>query len=139
MTRTAESTFIASIDNIPQMVAFVSGAATAAGVHPRRVMHLELATEEAVTNICSYAYEVPPGRLSIRVSRSGDTLRVEFIDNGVPFDPLAADAPDLQADLENREVGGLGIFLIRRLLDEVHYHRRDDQNILSLVIKHDPA
>ncbi len=139
MTQTAESTFIASIDNIPQMVAFVSDAATAAGVHPRRVMHLELATEEAVTNICSYAYEVPPGRLSIRVSRSGDTLRVEFIDNGVPFDPLAADAPDLQADLENREVGGLGIFLIRRLLDEVHYHRRDDQNILSLVIKHDPA
>ncbi len=139
MTRTAESTFIASIDNIPQMVAFVSDAATAAGVHPRRVMHLELATEEAVTNICSYAYEVPPGRLSIRVSRSADTLRVEFIDNGVPFDPLAADAPDLQADLENREVGGLGIFLIRRLLDEVHYHRRDDQNILSLVIKHDPA
>lgn len=138
MTQAAENVFTASIDNIPQMVAFVAENAAAVGVHPRRVMHLELATEEAVTNICSYAYEIPPGQVSIRVSRTDDAVRVEFIDNGVPFDPLDADAPDLQADLENREVGGLGIFLIRRLLDEVHYHRRDNQNILSLGIKHAP-
>lgn len=138
MTPAVENVFTASIENIPQMVAFVAENAAAVGVHPRRVMHLELATEEAVTNICSYAYEVPPGQVSIRVSRADDAVRVEFIDNGVPFDPLAADAPDLQADLENREVGGLGIFLIRRLLDEVHYHRRDNKNILSLVIKHAP-
>ncbi len=139
MTESAERIFTASIENIPQMVAFVAENATAIGVHPRRVMHLELATEEAVTNICSYAYEIPPGLVSIRVARADDAVRVEFIDNGVPFDPLAADAPDLQADLESREVGGLGIFLIRRLLDEVHYHRRDNRNILSLVIKHAPA
>lgn len=138
MTPAVENVFTASIENIPQMVAFVAENAAAVGVHPRRVMHLELATEEAVTNICSYAYEVPPGQVSIRVSRTDDAVRVEFIDNGVPFDPLAADAPDLQADLENREVGGLGIFLIRRLLDEVHYHRRDNKNIMSLVIKHAP-
>lgn len=138
MTPVVENVFTASIDNIPQMVAFVAENAAAIGVHPRRVMHLELATEEAVTNICSYAYEVPPGQVSIRISRSDAAVRVEFIDNGVPFDPLAADAPDLQADLDNREVGGLGIFLIRRLLDEVRYHRRDSQNILSLVIKHAP-
>jgi serine/threonine-protein kinase RsbW len=138
MTKAAENVFTASIENIPQMVAFVTENAAAVGVHPRRVIHLELATEEAVTNICSYAYEIPPGQLSIRVSRADDAVRVEFIDNGVPFDPLAADAPDLQADLESREVGGLGIFLIRRLLDEVHYHRRDNHNILSLVIKHAP-
>ncbi|MDR7866650.1 MAG: ATP-binding protein [Sporomusaceae bacterium] len=138
MTPAVESTFTASIENIPQMVAFVAENAAAVGVHPRRVMHLELATEEAVTNICCYAYEVPPGQVSIRVSRADDVVRVEFIDNGVPFDPLDADAPDLQADLDNREVGGLGIFLIRRLLDEVHYHRHDNQNILSLGIKHAP-
>lgn len=139
MTTSAERTFTASIENIPQMVAFVAENAATIGVHPRRVMHLELATEEAVTNICSYAYEVPPGQVTIRVARTEDAVRVEFIDNGVPFDPLAADAPDLQADLESREVGGLGIFLIRRLLDEVHYHRRDNKNILSLVIKNVPA
>ncbi|MDT8899867.1 ATP-binding protein [Anaeroselena agilis] len=138
MKQVAENTFTASIENIPQMVAFVAENAAAVGVHPKRVMHLELATEEAVTNICSYAYEVPPGLVSIRISRSDVAVQVDFSDNGVPFDPLAAEAPDIQADLDNREIGGLGIFLIRRLLDEVHYHRRDNRNILTLVIKNAP-
>lgn len=137
MMPTTEQCFVASIENIPQMVAFVADTAAAAGVHPRRVMHLELATEEAVTNICNYAYEVPPGQVWIRISQATGTVRVDFIDDGVPFDPLAADAPDIQSDLEKREIGGLGIFLIRRVLDEVHYSRRDDQNILTLVVKYE--
>ena len=134
-----ERLFTANIESIPQMVAFVAEKAAEAGVHPKRVMQLELATEEAVTNICSYAYEVPPGRVTIRVSRETGATRIDFIDNGVPFDPLAAETPDLQAELEQRTVGGLGIFLIRRLLDEVHYSRRDDQNVLTLVVKHESA
>lgn len=137
MMATTEQCFIASIENIPQMVAFVAETAEAYGVHPKRVMHLELATEEAVTNVCSYAYQVPPGKVWIHVSQAESSVRVDFIDDGVPFDPLAADAPDLQSDLDKREIGGLGIFLIRRVLDEVHYSRRDNQNVLSLVVKHE--
>jgi serine/threonine-protein kinase RsbW len=82
---------------------------------------------------------VPPGELCIRIGRTGCQVQVDLIDNGVPFDPLDMEAPDLQAELENREIGGLGIFLIRRLLDEVHYSRRDNRNILSLVVKHETA
>ena len=131
-----EKTFAASMDTIPDIVGFVSETASAMGVHPKRVMHLELAVEEAAVNICSYAYEIPPGEVTIRISRETEVVRIELIDVGVPFDPLAADAPDIKSELENREVGGLGIFLIRRVLDEVHYSRSGDRNILSLAVRY---
>ena len=131
-----EKTFAASIETIPDIVGFVSETAAAMGVHPKRVMHLELAVEEAAVNICSYAYEIPPGEVTIRISRETVVVRIELIDVGVPFDPLAADAPDIKSELENREVGGLGIFLIRRMLDEVHYSRSGNRNILSLAVRY---
>ncbi len=133
---TVEKTFAASMDTIPDIVGFVSETASAMGVHPKRVMHLELAVEEAAVNICSYAYEIPPGEVTIRISRETEVVRIELVDAGVPFDPLAADAPDIRSELENREVGGLGIFLIRRMLDEVHYSRSGDRNILSLAVRY---
>ena len=133
---TVEKTFAASMDTIPDIVGFVSETASAMGVHPKRVMHLELAVEEAAVNICSYAYEIPPGEVTIRISRETEVVRIELVDTGVPFDPLAADAPDIKSELENREVGGLGIFLIRRMLDEVHYSRSGDRNILSLAVRY---
>ena len=131
-----EKTFAASMDTIPDIVGFVSETASGMGVHPKRVMHLELAVEEAAVNICSYAYEIPPGEVTIRISRETEVVRIELVDAGVPFDPLAADAPDIRSELENREVGGLGIFLIRRMLDEVHYSRSGDRNILSLAVRY---
>jgi len=133
---TVEKTFAASMDTIPDIVGFVSETASVMGVHPKRVMHLELAVEEAAVNICSYAYEIPPGEITIRISRETEVVRIELVDVGVPFDPLAADAPDIKSELENREVGGLGIFLIRRVLDEVHYSRSGDRNILSLAVRY---
>ena len=133
---TVEKTFAASLDTIPDIVGFVSETASAMGVHPKRVMQLELAVEEAAVNICSYAYEIPPGEVTIRISRETEVVRIELVDAGVPFDPLAADAPDIRSELENREVGGLGIFLIRRMLDEVHYSRSGDRNILSLAVRY---
>ena len=133
---TVEKTFAASMETIPVIVGFVSETASAMGVHPKRVMHLELAVEEAAVNICSYAYEIPPGEVTIRISRETEVVRIELVDAGVPFDPLAADAPDIRSELENREVGGLGIFLIRRMLDEVHYSRSGDRNILSLAVRY---
>ena len=132
-----ERTFLANLETLPAIVGFVSEHAAAMGVHPKRVMHLELAVEEAAVNICSYAYEIPPGEVTVRITPEPGVVRIELVDNGVPFDPLSMDAPDIKSELENREVGGLGIFLIHRMLDEVHYSRRGDQNILSLAVRHD--
>ena len=78
------------------------------------MLQLELATEEAVDQYLQLRLRgCRPGRVTIRVSRETGATRIDFIDNGVPFDPLAAETPDLQAELEQRSVGGLGIFLIR--------------------------
>ena len=133
---TVERTFVASLDTIPAMIEFVASTAETFGVHPNRVMHLELAVEEATANICSYAYEIPPGEVTIKISREPELFRIELIDSGVPFDPMAMETPDLKAELESRQVGGLGVFLIRRMLDDVHYSRSGAQNILSLAVRY---
>ena len=98
-------------------------------------MQLELAVEEAVVNICLYAYEVPPGELLVRVDSAEGQFVVELIDEGVPFDPLGVEEPDLVAPAGERQVGGLGIFLVRRVMDEVAYRRDGSSNILRLVIR----
>ena len=133
---TVERTFVANLAAIPSMMEFVSETAATFGVHPKRIMHLELAVEEATANICSYAYEIPPGEVTIKISREIEMFRIELIDSGVPFDPMAMETPDLKAELESRQVGGLGVFLIRRMLDDVHYSRSGAQNILSLAVRY---
>ncbi|MGE5543832.1 MAG: ATP-binding protein [Bacillota bacterium] len=129
-----EQVFPANVEEVPLVVEHVSGLAEAAGVHPKRIMHLELAVEEAVMNICSYAYETPPGTVTVRVSSENERFTVQLIDEGIPFDPLALDEPDIKADLEDRKIGGLGVLLIRRVMDEVHYERKGPSNILTMVM-----
>jgi anti-sigma regulatory factor (Ser/Thr protein kinase) len=131
-----ERTFVANLETIPAMMEFVAETAAAFGVHRKRIMHLELAVEEAAANICSYAYEIPPGEVTVKISRDLELVRIELVDAGVPFDPMAMEAPDIQSELEQRQVGGLGIFLIRRMLDEVRYSRSGELNILSLAVRY---
>ncbi len=133
---TVERTFVASLETIPAMMEFVSDTAAAFGVHRKRIMHLELAVEEAAANICSYAYEIPPGEVTVKISREIELVRIELIDSGVPFDPMTMETPDLKAELESRQVGGLGVFLIRRMLDDVHYSRCGTKNVLSLAVRY---
>ena len=129
-----ERVFDANVDAVPDVIDFIAGAAGAWGLHPQRLMQLELAVEEAVVNICLYAYEVPPGELIVRIEPAASRFVVELIDEGVPFDPLAVEEPDLRADVQDRAVGGLGIFLVRRVMDEVGYLRDGPRNVLKLVI-----
>ncbi len=130
-----ERVFAANLDAIPDVIALIAGEAGAWGLHPQRLMQLELAVEEAVVNICLYAYEVPPGELLVRIEPGAARFVVELIDEGVPFDPLAVQEPDMRAGVEDRAIGGLGIFLVRRVMDEVAYLRDGSRNILKLVIR----
>ena len=100
-------------------------------------MSLNLALEEAVSNVIMYAY--PKGSDGLveleAIIRKGS---MEFIlsDNGTPFDPTAAPEADITLDVEDRPIGGLGIFLVRNIMDEVKYNRSDDgKNILSMTKK----
>ena len=133
-----EQVFVADVEQTPEVIGFIAGHAGDWGLHPKRLMQLELAVEEAVVNICLYAYEVPPGELLVRIDPGEQSFVVELIDEGIPFDPLAQEEPDLRAAAEERAVGGLGIFLVRRVMDEVAYHRKGSKNVLRLVI-HKPS
>jgi len=126
--------FMAKVDCIPEIIAFVTEHAARAGFDAKKLMPLALVTEEAVINICNYAYEVPPGEVTVRVRGNERKFVMEFEDSGVPFNPLTVAEPELKEGLDEREAGGLGILLIRRMTDEVHYRRVDGRNILSVAI-----
>ncbi len=98
------------------------------------LMQLDLVVEEIFVNIADYAYAPGEGTVTIRVERSDSpaVVTVSFLDRGVAFDPLAKEQPDVSALAEDRQIGGLGIYLTRRLADEVRYERRDGQNILTI-------
>jgi anti-sigma regulatory factor (Ser/Thr protein kinase) len=129
-----EYVFPTQIEVIPQVVDFVTAVAERAGLDPERVLALQLAVEEAVTNITQYAYEGAPGEVLVRAQAADQRLTVELVDTGVPFDPLSREDPNVHLPLAERPIGGLGIFLIRQVMDEVHYRREEGRNILTLVI-----
>ena len=97
-------------------------------------MHIELVTEEIFVNIASYAYAEPGGDVVIRRSggEGAEGLSLTFIDGGVPYDPLQRPDPDLTLSAEDRPIGGLGVFLVKKIVNEAHYEYKDGKNILTV-------
>ena len=98
---------------------------------------LRLSIEEAVENVVRYAYEVGIGWLEVGTSLDKDTLilTIELRDAGVPFNPLDREDPDITLSAEEREVGGLGIFLCKQMMDSLSYRYEDGNNILTMTKK----
>jgi sigma-B regulation protein RsbU (phosphoserine phosphatase) len=98
----------------------------------RLKMHVVI--DELLMNIISYAYP-DDGRheICIKVELSADRLKVSMVDDGIPFNPLGIETPDTELSLEEREIGGLGIHLIRKMMDRVSYRRRIDKNVISVM------
>ena len=99
------------------------------------VLDVQLAVEEAVTNSILHGYDGTSGTIAIRIETTPHYITVEVADDAPAFDPLSVPDPDIDADLEDRQIGGLGIFLIRRVMDEVTYRFDGKRNILVLVKK----
>jgi len=93
---------------------------------------IAVAVDEIFSNIARYAYRPDTGGVTVRMAVGGDAV-IEFEDSGVPYDPLSAEAPDLSLSAERREVGGLGIFMVRRTMDSVAYRRDGHRNILIIT------
>ena len=102
---------------------------------PRARMHLEVAFEEIFVNIAHYAYGNKTGQVEILFDRTDDDLKITFIDSGKPYDPLAKPDPDTTLSAELRQIGGLGIFLVKKYMDDVAYEYRDGKNIFSMTKK----
>jgi anti-sigma regulatory factor (Ser/Thr protein kinase) len=101
-----------------------------------KASQLRLAVEEAVVNVIYYAYpEGTQGDIEIRMTSDGDTIRFQIIDSGVAFDPTAKERADTTLSAEDRRIGGLGILLVREMMDAINYERQDGKNVLTLIKK----
>lgn len=124
------------VQEVPKLAAFVDEVCEWMGFDPMLTMQLNLAIEEAVVNVMDYAY--PPGtkgEVDIEVKADADELMFTISDNGVAFDPTAKAEVDTTLSAEERQIGGLGIHLVRHIMDNVEYERKDGRNILRLSKK----
>ena len=121
------------VQQVPLLAQFVDEACETAGLDMATTMKLNLAIEEAVVNVMNYAY--PQGTVGdINIEAKGDDNLLEFIisDTGTPFDPTAQAGVDTTLSAEERPIGGLGIHLVRQIMDSVNYERIDNRNVLTL-------
>jgi anti-sigma regulatory factor (Ser/Thr protein kinase) len=127
--------FLAKFEYLDEIREFVGEIARAGGFGSKDVYNILLAVDEAASNIIEHAYEgVKNGVLEISCSVKDGAMTIIMVDYGESFDPSAIPPPDLKADLSERRIGGLGIFLMRKLMDEVHYEsRRDKSNVLTMI------
>jgi serine/threonine-protein kinase RsbW len=123
----------ARIENLEGILRFVADCAGELPWAVRRLPDIELVMEEVVVNVCKYAYPEETGQVEVRCEGDGTALRIRITDEGVPFNILNAAEPDLSADIMERQVGGLGCFLIRSMSDGVEYRRQGDRNLLELT------
>ena len=124
----------ATIENIGQVTGFVNGELEALCCPARIQRQIDIAIDELFSNIARYAYNPDVGPATVRVEVTEEPLAVviTFIDHGVPYDPLSQGDPDVHLPLEEREAGGLGIFLVKKTMDDVTYEYRNGQNILKI-------
>lgn len=104
------------------------------GLAKETALDMRLVAEEVLTNIVKYAHgSIDEHPVELRLSASSGSVRMEFRDDGAPFNPLEAPVPDRKPPLEGREIGGLGVHLVRSLVDDARYARDGDCNVLILM------
>ena len=122
------------MESLGPMKEFVATECGKFGVNEAISSKLTLALEELAVNAIKYD-DRPERSLSVELIRSSDEMRLIFLEYGAPFNPLEHPPPDITAGLEERPIGGLGIFLVTRLADQVEYKRQDGNNIVTLTMK----
>lgn len=129
----------ASLEKLNVLTEFVEECADRFGLDTKKKFGLLVAVEEAFVNICSYAYPDGAGETEISCATDGDVFVFEIADSGSPFDVLSLPDPDTTLDIMDREIGGLGVYFIRRLTDDVSYRRENGKNILRMALKRTQA
>ena len=130
-----EITVPAAVDQTGKVTDFVERQLETLGCSQRVIYQVDIAIDELFSNISYYAYRPDTGPATVRVEVQKDPMAViiTFIDHGVPYDPLANADPDVTLSAEERAEGGLGIFLVKKAMDDIRYEYRDGQNILTIV------
>ena len=132
-----ELTLAATVENIEVVTNFVNEQLEALDCPAKAQLQIDIAIDELFSNIAHYAYNPETGDATVCVEVVEDPLSVviTFIDNGMPYDPLAKADPDITLSAEEREIGGLGIYMVKKTMDEITYEYKGGQNILRIKKK----
>lgn len=127
-------TVAASTEHLPEVLGFIGAELEAAGADMKAQFQIDLAVEEIFVNIANYAYLEEPGQATISIDVTGlpPTAQISFYDSGIPYNPLNRQDPDISLEAEDRTIGGLGIFLVKKNMDELSYRYENNQNILTI-------
>jgi len=123
-----------NVQEVTRLSSFIKSVTEKLGIEKSLARQLRLAVEEAVVNVIDYAYPAgTEGDITVKFMSNGQVLRFQIIDSGVAFDPTAKEKADTTLSVEDRQIGGLGILLVRELMDSINYERENGKNILTLI------
>ena len=127
-------TLEATVENLNKVLAMVDGEIEDLNCSMKTKMQIDVAVEELFVNIASYAYAPGTGTATVRLAFENEPrgVTITLIDRGTPYDPLAKPDPDVTLSAEERQIGGLGIFMVKRSMDGLRYEYRNGQNMLEL-------
>ena len=128
----AELKIKAKVENLNAVLAFVDGELEKLACPMRAQMQIDVAVEELFVNIAHYAYAPGEGDALLAVTAADQAVEIEFRDSGVPYDPLAKADPDVSLSAEERQIGGLGIFMVKKTMDDMAYRYENGQNVLKI-------
>lgn len=129
-----ELTIDAKVENIEKVTAFVDEQMESLRCPVKAQMQIDIAIDELFGNIAHYAYhpEIGPVTVCVEIQETPPSVVITFIDNGVPYDPLAKEDPDISLSAKERQLGGLGIYMVKKSMDDITYEYKDGQNILRI-------
>lgn len=130
-----EKTFPATDAAYPEVAEWVENELNKINCPTKIIMQISMCLEEAFINIAHYAYGEKTGDMTLGLEQENDIVTLHLKDKGKPFDPLAKQDPDVTMKMEDRKIGGLGIYLIKQMMDEVKYERTNEENILTFSKK----
>jgi len=130
-----KATFPAQVSYLRDAASFLEHYLNKYPIPPKVIQQLSVAMEEIFVNVSSYSYPYTPGNVCLRLAydKASETIMLQIIDDGIPFDPLKKPDPDTSLSVEDRPIGGLGIFMVKKTMDDVSYEYKDGQNILTLI------
>lgn len=127
--------FPARRDMLNDAISFVEAGLEKIDCPMKHIVQITICVEEMFVNVASYAYKDCEGDVSIAIDADPDAVSITLTDSGVPFDPLARKDPDITLSAEERKIGGLGIYMVKKSMDTVAYRRIDGKNIFTMTKK----
>lgn len=127
-----EKEFAANDESLADAISFVEEELDKLDCPMKTVMQITVCVEEMFVNVAHYAYGGQEGKVKLSIDGEKGTVSIILTDKGVPFDPLAKEDPDITLSADDRRIGGLGIFMVKKSMDEVLYERKNNMNIFTM-------